>query len=64
MKLIENDPDAQRLIASTGMNVGPITCDDVPTNTGTGAEQEEVCPPEDSGFQDTIINSAEAVCDD
>ena len=62
--MLENDPDAQRLLASTGMNVGPITCDDdVATDTGAGSSVEEGdCPPIRT-FQDTIIDSASSKCD-
>jgi hypothetical protein len=65
LALIEQDPNAQKILASTGMNVGPITCDDdVATETGSGSteEAEEDCPPIRT-FQDTIIDSASSACD-
>lgn len=65
LALIENDPNAQKILASTGMNVGPVTCDDnVATATGSGSteEEEEDCPPIRT-FQDTIIDSASSACD-
>ena len=65
LAMMENDPEAQRLLASTGMNVGPITCDDdVPTRTGTlGTEGEEEDCPDIKTFQQTIIDAASAKCD-
>jgi peptidoglycan hydrolase-like protein with peptidoglycan-binding domain len=65
LALMENDPNAQQLLASTGMNIGPISCDDnVPTATETSSTepQDEDCPPIRT-FQDTIIDSASANCD-
>lgn len=62
LALIENDPNAQKILASTGMNVGPITCDDDVATSGSTEETEEDCPPIRT-FQDTIIDSASSACD-
>jgi hypothetical protein len=65
LAMMENDPEAQRLLASTGMNFGPITCDDdVPTRTDSGStEGEEEDCPDIKTFQQTIIDAASAKCD-
>lgn len=65
LAMMENDPEAQKLLASTGMNIGPITCDDdVPTRTDSGSteSEEEECP-DIKTFQQTIIDAASAKCD-
>ncbi len=62
LALMENDPEAQKILASTGMNVGPITCDDDVATSGSTEEEEEDCPPIRT-FQDTIIDSASSACD-
>jgi hypothetical protein len=62
MALIENDPEVQQILASTGMNFGPITCDDNVVDSDSAEEQDEDCPPIRT-FQDTIIDSASSACD-
>ena len=63
MKMIEESDSGKRALASTGLNVGPITCEDqtpeeaIASGETTTEEDAEGCPPIKE-FQETIIDTA------
>jgi len=60
LKMIEESEDGKRALASTGLNVGPISCEDqtpeeaIDAGVTTTAEDDEGCPPVKE-FQETMI---------
>ena len=63
-KMVQDSESGKRVLASTGLNVGPISCeDDTPAQTvESGAaqpvEEDEGCPPIRE-FQETIIDAGQ-----
>ena len=64
LKAMEQSESGKRALASTGLNVGPITCEDqtpaetVASGEATPVEEDEGCPPIKE-FQETIIDAGQ-----